>query len=191
MNCEASKDNIMKYFDGELGDTELNQFKQHLKSCADCRDEFGSMEKVFKALEEKTEIEPPDDFEAAVMNKVAAIEKERKEKNAKRIVWLYNAATLLSIVLLLTFVADLKQISVFSAFEKIGEYFSSFSSVAAAVAGIVRDISGLLANALLVIFDAAFSIIKSYYYIFIVLILMLFVIQKLLHFVGTYSRRET
>lgn len=191
MNCETSKEYIMKYFDGEHNDIEEAQFRQHLKTCVNCSEEFNCMEAIFTTLETKTDIEPPANFEAMVMDKVAVIEKDRKEKVSKQIVWVYNAATLLSIILLLVFVADLKQVSVFSAFIKIGEYFSSFSSAAAAVVGVVQDLFGLIGNALLAVLDVAFSIVKSYYFVFLALILMLFVIQRLLHYIGTYSGRET
>lgn len=191
MNCEAAKEYIMKYFDGERNESEELQFKQHLNTCTSCREEFNCMEAIFNNLETKEEIEPPDNFEALVMDKVNVIEKERREKSEKRIVWLYNGATLLSIVLLLVFVADLKQVSVFSAFQKIGEYFSSFSSATAAVAGVVRDMFELLGNALLAVVDVAFSIVRSFYPVFMALTLMIFVIQRLLHYVGTHAGRET
>lgn len=190
MNCEMSKNYIMKYFDGEINDMEEVQFKQHLKSCRSCSDEFNCMESIFTSLEEQTDIKPPSNFEAMVMDKVGVIEKQRSEKNSKRLVLIYNAATLLSIILLLIFVADLKQISVFSAFEKIGEYFNSFSSATAAVLGVVHDILRLIGGALMVVLDVAFSIVKSYYYVFLALIVMLLVIQRLLNYVGTQSGRE-
>lgn len=190
MNCEMSKNHIMKYFDGELNDIEEVQFRQHLKSCCSCSDEFNCMEAIFTTLEEQTNIEPPANFEAMVMDKVGVIEKQRSEKNSRRLVLIYNAATLLSIVLLLIFVADLKQVSVFDAFEKIGAYFNSFSSAAAAVLGVVRDLFRLIGGALWVVLDVAFSIFKSYYYVFLALIVMLFAIQRLLNYVGTESRRE-
>lgn len=190
MNCEISKDCIMKYFDGELSEADGEQFRQHLCNCSECSDEFSYMEAIFTALSGKEEIEPPANFEAMVMDKVTVFEKERKEKNAKQIVWLYNGASLLSIILLLVFVADLKQVNVLNAFAQIGEYFNSFSSATSAVFGVVQDLFGLIGNAILVVLDVAFSIVKSYYYVFLTLILMLFGIQKLLHYVGTYSRRE-
>ncbi|HEX2946018.1 MAG TPA: zf-HC2 domain-containing protein [Clostridia bacterium] len=191
MNCEAVKDYMMKYFDGEQNGPEELQFKQHLKTCTSCSEEFNCMEAIFKTLETKDEIEPPENFEALVMDKVNVIEKVRRENSEKRIVWLYNGATLLSIVLLLVFVADLKQVSVFSAFQRIGEYFNSFSSATAAVAGVVRDLFELLGNALLAVIDVSFSIVRSFYPVFVALILMLFVIQRLLHYVGTHAGRET
>lgn len=191
MNCETSKDYIMKYFDGERNNIEEAQFRQHLEICPDCSNEFHCMENIFTALETKVELEPPADFETCVMDRVASIEKERKEKSSKRIVWLYNASTLLSIILLLIFVADLKQVSILSAFDKIAGYFGSFSSAAAAVAGVVKDLFGLISNALIVVADVAFSIIKSYYYVFLALIIIVLTIQRLLHFVGTYGGRKS
>lgn len=190
MNCETSKDYIMKHFDGELSEADEEQFRKHLRNCSECSDEFSYMEAIFTTLSVKAEIEPPANFEEMVMDKVTVFEKERKEKNAKQIVWLYNGASLLSIILLLFFVADLKQVSVLNAFEQIGEYFNSFSSATSAVLGVVRDLFGLIGNAIMVVLDVAFSIIRSYYYVFLILIIMLFGIQKLLHYVGTYSREE-
>ena len=190
MNCEMSKEYIMKYFDGEHNDIEEVQLKQHLKSCSSCSDEFNCMEEIFKALETQTEVEPPANFEAMVMEKVGVIEKLRSETYSKRIVLLYNAATVVSILLLLVFVADLKQVSVFNAFEKISEYFSSFSSATSAVLGVVNDIFRLIGGALYVVMDVAFSIFKSYYYIFLALVVILFAIQKLLNYVGSQSGEE-
>lgn len=190
MNCEKSKEYIMKYFDSELGKDDEEQFRQHLRDCDECSYEFSCMEAIFTTLEEKAEIEPPANFEEMVMDKVTVFEKERREKSARQIVWLYNAAALLSIILLLVFVADLKQVSLLSAFEQIGEYFNSFSSATSAVFGVVGDLFGLIGNALLVVFDVAISIIGSYYYVFLTLIVLLFGIQRLLHYVGTYSGRE-
>lgn len=191
MNCEMSKNYIMKHFDGEGNDIEEVQFRQHLKSCKSCSDEFSSMEAIFAALGTQTDIEPPANFEAMVMDKVGIIEKQRRENNSRWLVLIYNAATVLSIIFLLIFVADLKQVSVFNAFEKIGEYFNSFSSATAAVIGVVRDILILIGGALMVVFDVAFSIVKSYYYVFLALILILVAIQRLLNYVGTQGGRET
>ncbi len=191
MNCEKSKNYMMKYFDGEPDEADELQFRQHLQACDGCKDEFNQLETIFTALGAKAEVEPPDNFEAMVMDKVAIIEKEREERKAKRIVWLYNGTIILSIVLMLFYVADMKHVNVVSAFEKIGEYFTSFSSVTAAVAGVVRDLFGLLGNALLVVADVALSIVKSYYYVFLTLTLTILLVQRLLHYVGgTYARKE-
>jgi predicted anti-sigma-YlaC factor YlaD len=187
-----SKEYIMKCFDGELNDVEEAQLKQHINSCSSCSEEFNSMKEIMTIIEKQTiEVEPPSNFEAMVMDKVDAIEKKRKENNSRMLVLLYNTATLLSIVLLLIFVADMKQVSIFAAFEKLQLYFTSFSTVTAAVFGVVGDIFRLIGNALMVVFEVAFSIVRSYYYVFIALIAILFAIQKLLDYVGTQAGRET
>ena len=149
------------------------------------------MKDILAAVEKQTDIEPPSNFEAMVMGKVDEIEKKRREKNSRMLVLLYNAATLLSIILLLIFVADIKQVSVFAAFEKIHEYFTSFSTVTSAIFGVVKDIFALIGNAIFVVFDVAFSIIKSYYYVFLALIVILFAIHKLINYVGTQAGRDS
>jgi predicted anti-sigma-YlaC factor YlaD len=98
-----SKNYIMKHFDGEGNDIEEVQFRQHLKSCKSCSDEFSSMEAIFAALGTQTDIEPPANFEAMVMDKVGIIEKQRRENNSRWLVLIYNAATVLSIYILAYF----------------------------------------------------------------------------------------
>lgn len=190
MNCDTSRELMMKYFDGEMDEAGEKQFREHLKTCGDCSDEFSCMEAIFASLDEKVGIEPPDDFEARVMDKVALIENQKRERSGKRIVWLYNFATLLSIILLLIFVADMKDVSIFSAFDRITGYFGSFSTVTAAISGAVKDLFGLLVNSLAAVADIALSIVRSYYYAFIVLILTVLAVQRLIHYVGTHTGEE-
>jgi anti-sigma factor RsiW len=191
MNCQTSNDYIMKYFDGEINDLEEAQFRQHLKTCPKCSEEFNCMSEIFGSLETAETIEPPEGFEASVMEKVNKVELARKERNSRMLVLLYNAATAVSILLLMIFVADLKQVSVFNAFEKIGQYFGSFTSAAAAVFGVVGDILRILTGVAGVILDVAVSIVKSYYYVFITLIGLLLAIQRLYAYVAAQDGRKT
>lgn len=191
MNCELSNEYLMKYFDGEINDIEDAQFKQHLKNCRKCCDEFNCMNEIFTSLEKANTVEPPEDFEARVMEKVDMIENTRREKSARMLVLLYNAATVVSIILLMVFVADLKQISVFSAFNKISEYFGSFSNIAAAVFGVLKDIFQLITGVAGVLLQVAVSVVKSYYYVFVVLLALLLAVQKLFTIVAAQDRRES
>jgi len=190
MNCEMSNDYIMRYFDGAINDIEEAQFKQHLMTCRSCSEQFDCMNEILGTLESTVAAEPPEDFEARVMEKVDSIEKTRKEKNASMLILLYNSATIISIVLLMVFVADLKQVSLFNAFEKIGQYFSSFSNAAEAILGVIADIFGLIAGVVGAVFDVVFSIIKSYYYVFLTLIGLLIAVQKLFAMALVQDRRE-
>ncbi len=184
MNCEISKEYMMKYFDGERNNIEEVHFRQHLASCAQCSEEFNCMAEIFSSLETADTIEPPEGFEARVMEKVNAVENARREQSSRMLVFLYNAATVVSIILLMVFVADVRQGGIMSAFESIKEYFGSFSSILAAVFGVVSDIFGLLAGVIAVIAQVFISIVKTYYYVFVVLALLLLAIQRLYAFVA-------
>ena len=183
MNCEISKDYMMKYFDGERNDVEEARFRQHLKNCGKCNEEFNCMAEIFSSLETAGAVEPPEGFEARVMEKVNAVEDARREQSSRMLVFLYNAATVVSIVLLMVFVADVRQGGIVNAVESIKEYFSSFSGILAAVFGVVGDVSGLLAGVVVVILQVFISIVKTYYYIFAVLALLLLAVQRLYVFV--------
>jgi len=190
VNCEKSKECIMKYFDGELNDIEETQFREHLKNCISCSDEFNCMHAIFTTLDSQPEAEPPGNFEAMVMDRVNVIQEQKNCKSSRRVVLIYNMATLFSIVLLLFFVADLKQVSAFSAFEKLSDYFGSFSSATAAVFEIIQDIFRLLGDAILLVINVAFSVFKSYYFVFITLTAILLAIHQLLNYIGIQSGGE-
>ena len=67
MNCETSKELMMKYFDAEMDEAEEIQFRKHLR-LAECSDEYNCMEAIFATLDEGGN-RASDDFEAGVMDK--------------------------------------------------------------------------------------------------------------------------
>jgi len=191
MNCDLSNEYMMKYFDGEKNEIEEAKFKQHLKTCRKCCEEYKSMQEIFSALEVEEGVEPPDGFEASVMEKVDKIAAERSRRMSGMLVVLYNTATIVSIILLMVFVADLKQGGVMNAIESLKSYFGSFSNVVSAVFGVSADIFRLLTGALQLVFQVALSIIKSYYQVFIGLTLLLLAIQRLYNYVAASDGRKT
>ncbi|MGI6778807.1 MAG: anti-sigma factor family protein [Acetivibrionales bacterium] len=80
MNCSLSRNHMMKCFDGEHNDIEDAYFKQHLKACQHCREEFEEMKKVFDILETITQVQPPENFETEVMEKIGVLENKREKK---------------------------------------------------------------------------------------------------------------
>ncbi|NJD04259.1 MAG: hypothetical protein FIA99_17070 [Ruminiclostridium sp.] len=191
MNCEVSKDYMMKYFDGERNDIEEVRFRQHLKNCGKCSEEFNCMAEIFSSLETAGTIQPPEGFEARVMEKVNAVESTRREQSSRMLVLLYNAATVVSIILLMVFVADIRQGGIAAAVGSIREYFGSFGGIMAAVFGVVGDMFVLLFGVVVVILRVFVSIVKTYYYIFVVLAVLLLVVQRLYVLVEAQDGRKS
>ena len=191
MNCEMSKNYMMKYFDGDRNDIEEVRFRQHLINCSKCSEEFNCMAEIFVSLETADTVEPPEGFEASVMEKINAVESARRVQSSRMLVLLYNAATVVSIILLMAFVADNSQGGISSAVESIGEYFGSFTGILSAVFGVVRDMFGLLAGVVGLILQVFISIVKTYYYIFVVLVLLLLAVQRLYVLVAAEDGRKS
>jgi len=89
MNCSQFSDYIMRYLDGELDDSEYSQLIHHINKCSVCCEEFQQYSSIFKTLEKDKSIEPPENFEVEVMNKVRLIDEAAKKRKEKRIVLLY------------------------------------------------------------------------------------------------------
>jgi len=179
MNCKDSNDNVMKFFDKNCNDIENIQFRQHLKSCKKCSEDFEKMDEIFNFLQEDGIVEPPEDFETEVMGKIGLLEGKRREKTAKSLVILYNMTALISIVLLMVFVTNLKEIDVFKTLKQLGACFSSFSSVQAALFSIFKAIYELAAEVITMLFQICFTIIRLYYYVILILLALLLAIQKM------------
>lgn len=180
MNCETANELIMKYFDGEINDIEEAQLMQHLKTCKSCSEEFRCMKEVFATIQAESGIEPPENFEAMVMDKINALEYAQKQEYSRMLVLLYNAASIVSILLMLFFVADIKQFDILGAAGRLQEYMGSFSNAASAVLGVAKDLFGLVASIFNSLFVICFTIVKSYYYVIIALLAILAAIQRLL-----------
>jgi len=78
----------MKYLDGELNSSEHAKLIYHINKCSKCCAEFQEYNSIIKVLEENNEIEPPDDFEMAVMSKIELTEAGSKLIRKKRLLTL-------------------------------------------------------------------------------------------------------
>jgi hypothetical protein len=95
MNCQISEEYMMRYFDKDINDIEQAQLKQHLKSCKTCNESFENLSKVLKIVEEEGSVEPPENFEACIMEKISAagsLHKRRVERILFAIYWLATVA---------------------------------------------------------------------------------------------------
>lgn len=191
MNCEMANNYMMKYFDGEINEIDDAQFKLHLKSCEKCRQEFDCMAEIFATLEGSSTLEPPENFEASVMEKVNAFEKKRMEKKTRLLVLLYNATAVIAMLSLMTFVADIRPEGIARAIESLKDYMGSFNSVTSAVFGVVVGIFNLIGGVLFTLLQVFLSIIKTYYYVFVAMIVLLLAIQRLYSFVAVHDGRKS
>jgi predicted anti-sigma-YlaC factor YlaD len=95
MSCEKFSDLIMKFFDGNIGSTEEESLKEHIKSCAGCQTEFNSLNEIFNCYEEDNNtVEPPEGFEASVMEKVRAYEEYRHKRVDRYLMIIYGSTFL-------------------------------------------------------------------------------------------------
>ena len=69
--CEAYRDRISAYLDGELTGEECRELLAHLESCGDCRMYLDSELAIREALA-GLETSAPEGFEARVMEKIRA-----------------------------------------------------------------------------------------------------------------------
>lgn len=134
MNCDQSHDYMMKYLDGKLNDSEHAELIHHINKCGQCCTEFQEYSKIVKALEEDKGIEPPENFEFAVMSKIRLIDNRAKIEREKRILIL---GFLSGIVLMLGLIVS----SVF-----LKEYILELMKYAGIPTGITYAVYGILSN---------------------------------------------
>lgn len=78
MKCSEVNEIMMKYFDGEINDIDFYYFKQHLKSCPACSEQYTIMSEVLGYMEKQPSMDPPEDFEACVMESIKVLPVSRK-----------------------------------------------------------------------------------------------------------------
>jgi len=91
MSCEKFSDLIMKFFDGNISSKEDECLKGHIKSCASCGAEFKSLSDIFNCYEEDITVEPPEGFEASVMEKVREYDELRRKRVDRNLMIVYGS----------------------------------------------------------------------------------------------------
>lgn len=174
MNCSQSQAYMMKYFDKEINDIEEAQLKQHLKTCSNCSEEFTGLKDIFTQVEQLPGIDPPEDFELQVMNRIQN-ETKMFKKPTTETAYVYN---ILLIVLSLSFVTLLGSIvwdtlihplDMFKEAWLITDLLKQFYSAA------ISTFKGIA----ITVVGVATSLYKTYYYAYILLGILLLVIQKI------------
>lgn len=175
MSCKQYSDLLMRYFDKDLNDIEAVKLKQHLKACRECSEEFVSLSEIFSFVESDITLEPPEDLEAKVMDKIrhlAPSPKVQPDRGVKLFLYFYSftSLALIAAVLLFSLVfGNTAFLNKIPGFELISAVFSAASIVYSSVQGIIDTI-----------FEIGISLAKTYYYLIIMLLVMFFAIQWML-----------
>jgi len=113
MNCQEWEDQIMQYFDQQNKQPHESLMK-HIKDCNRCSKTFRQFEQILNSLEPT--IDPPKDFEKAVMAKIQAYSSQKSvESNKFFMIGCSILAVLCAPLILMAF----SPISIFQAILKI------------------------------------------------------------------------
>ena len=72
MNCEAVREMLWAYLEKELTAEEAVKIEEHLKNCADCREELKFQQEMMETLSGLPDEELPDGYHAELMQKLQA-----------------------------------------------------------------------------------------------------------------------
>jgi hypothetical protein len=190
MNCSLSRNHMMKCFDGEHNDIEDAYFKQHLKACQHCREEFEEMKKVFDILETITQVQPPENFETEVMEKIGVLENKRKKNTAKALVFLYNTAILVSIVMLVVFLVRALSANVPVDTGQEGSELNFLSVILVYLYGLFKGVYSFATGMANLLYQAGSIIIKMYYFYIVAVSSMVIIIQRAFTIIVKQNRRS-
>lgn len=190
MNCETANELMMKYLDHEINDIEEAQLLQHLKSCKACSEEFRCMKEAFALLGSAEEIEPPEDFEIKVMERISALEAPGKQLYQLLPAVLYNVAAVVSIALLLIFVFDIRNVDFAGIIKGAAGYLKLFTVTAGAMLGVVWDLLEVAGSITKSLFEVLSTVFEAYYPMIIAALGILAAIQRLLVLYTPQDRRN-
>ena len=176
MTCNNAQTLMMKYFDKNINDIEEAQLKQHIKTCNNCTQEFTSLKDIFDLVEADTceKILPPADFEVQVMSRIKKEVPLYSKYNGDNS-YVYNIlAIALSFVFFILLGGLLLEVTK-SPLNFIVMIQDFFSTAIQYISLIFNAFKGIVIATVAV----AVSAYQNYYYVYIVLAILLFVIQRI------------
>lgn len=78
MNSKHVKDDLSAYLDKELNAEEMLAVEEHLKNCAECREEFTALQNTVQMLSSMEEVIPPASFRHKLFEKLEAADQKPK-----------------------------------------------------------------------------------------------------------------
>lgn len=179
MNCRQACGLMMKYFDGELNDIENAYLKQHVKVCKNCGEKYDELNEILNFLENGGDMEPPCDFEKNVIDKINFFESKRKRRTEGILAVFYALTGIILLMLSSMVIINLRDFSLLEAVQKTGESLNSFSSLLFALYNVFRLFYDMAAGIFEALAMVVFAVMRTYYYVFIPLLLMLLIMQRM------------
>ena len=184
MRCNIVQEYMMKYFDKSINDIEEGQLKQHIKMCKKCADEFYSMQDMLTEIEADTqEIEPPENFELQVMNRIKN-ETEMYGESEAEVSFIYNTVAIAFSLVFLVFLGGALFEAISSPLSLIAFFQHAFSITQDFMTSLVTVAKGIGIS----IIGITKATYQTYYYIYIVLAVLLIAIQRIFVYVMSYDK---
>lgn len=177
MNCQNYSEIMMRYFDNDLNDIEHAQFRQHLKACKSCREEFEDMEQIVGYLEKSPLVAPPENFEFQVMERIQNIRPEWSVRSSLTSRFLYGFTSLLILLLLFMFTYSMIGGEMIQFLTKKMVVFQPVFAIVSSIFAFLSSIFDFFAGLMFTLSKALISLAKNYYYFIILAMVMLFAIQ--------------
>lgn len=126
MNCKQCEEVMMNYFDRVMKKVNTAEFQKHLFECDSCSEQFRTLSEMLGSLEQVEELDPPQEIETKLMEKIHAYVDE-KEKKSKKV----QTALHLGILCLILFPVSitgmvLSNLSLYEVVVTIGNYMDYF-----------------------------------------------------------------
>lgn len=112
MNCRKVRKNLVEYFEGELKENDALTFKEHLKTCRNCSQEFSQLEKTFQLFSSAEacprlswELTPDESLRllSETRRRIAAIKRIPITRPRRIWFWGKRLASVVALVLILIF----------------------------------------------------------------------------------------
>ncbi|MDF2521656.1 MAG: hypothetical protein K0R84_2284 [Clostridia bacterium] len=93
MQCKQIDELMMKYFDGNISELEMEQLTRHHQKCKTCSEEFEVLREALFEIEELPDIEPPAELTVKIMTAVQS--QKQFQLNKKQLIsWIVGFAGL-------------------------------------------------------------------------------------------------
>jgi uncharacterized protein YacL len=126
-----SEENIQKFLDKDITDSERINYKNHLNECSECRKRFEDYKYLYNQLAKDFSSGMSSSFEEKVLSKIQAVNNKQVNKGTREILFSFIGILIgLAITLFYTgtsFVSSFYEEIKFSLYENLSKFFENIS----------------------------------------------------------------